>query len=116
MVNARINWMGTERPPNQASAEEQILRELGEITEDTELDKLVFHTVFLGDTMEDASVCVSPSDDDPTSVDCWYSEKTAWVPLSSMDDGDEEAINRLRSEMQEGPLPDSQPLVDGDEI
>lgn len=115
MVNARINWMSDERPPNQAEAEAQILRELDELTERTELDKLIFHNVFLGETMNDASVFVTPCDDDPTSVDCWYSEKTSWTPMGDIDEVSLEDVNRMRAEIMEGPLPGSTRLVE-DEI
>lgn len=116
MVNARINWLGSEMPPDQASAEAQVLRELGELTEDAELRNLVFHTVFLGETMDDASVFVTPCDDDPTSVDCWYSEKTAWEPLRDPDGATSGIVARMRETMMEGPLPDSQKLTGADEI
>lgn len=116
MVNARINWLGSEMPPDVVAAEEKVLRELRDLMDDTTLANLVFHTVFMGDTMYDASVFVAPCDDDPTSVDCWYSEKTTWKPLSDPDDDTSGIVARMRETMMEGPLPDSQRLTDADEI
>lgn len=114
MVNIRINWKSGELPVDLPMAEAQIRRELEDLTNKTEIWNLFFHTVFLGETMDDESVFVTPTDGDPMAVDCWYSEKTLWQSIGKIDDGDHDAVVRMHRDMMEGPLPDSASLVDGE--
>lgn len=113
MASVRINWQG-DPPPDREAAEAQILRELDELMEDTTIDNLIFHTVFLGKTTDDPSVFVAPNDVDPGAVDCWYSAETVWTSIRDLDDDTMHMVDQARDAMRDGPLPGSQPLLDPD--
>lgn len=48
---------------------------------------LIFHTVFVGETMDDENVIVWGEEDDPDTFHCEYAEKAEWVSFDK--DGNE---------------------------
>lgn len=83
----KTEWTHQHTPLLNRQQEELLEREIARISEDLEsASDLVFHTVFLTDDIQGASVMVDGRDGVDDTLFLTYYETTKWVTLDEMED------------------------------